>query len=385
MMFFYVWLALVFVLGAIIGSFLNVCITRLPLEKSLLWPPTSRCGHCLQPVRGWDNIPLLSWWILRGRCRTCGARFSFKYFLVELVTGLGFAWLLHLIVVDNVHHLEVIRLGAWRVGWGWIPYEAWVIFAHHAVLFSFLMIVGWCDWNRLEIPLSVTLTGTFIGLALGTIWPWPWPNAPVVPYQVFARSSFWVSALYHAPPLGSLQPWPFWWPLPEWFADGGNWQTGLANGMAGMLAGTILLRGIRFIFSVGRGIEGLGLGDADLMMMAGAFLGWQPVVFALFLGVFFALPLGIIKWLITKDQAIPFGPALALAVLFTGLSWTALAPDVHYFFFHRDLMLATCGGGALFLFIAAVTFRLLRGRPVNEPPPETKEQEKPEPAKAEKT
>ena len=62
----YVWLFLVFVLGAIVGSFVNVCVARLPLEKSILWPG-SRCGSCLQRVRWYDNLPLLSYWLLRGQ------------------------------------------------------------------------------------------------------------------------------------------------------------------------------------------------------------------------------------------------------------------------------------------------------------------------------
>jgi len=78
-----------------------------------------------------------------------------------------------------------------------------------------------------------------------------------------------------------------------------------------------------------------------------------------------------------------FGPALALAVLFTGLSWTALAPDVRFFFFTRDFLLIMVGVGAAFLFIAALTFRMIRGRPVEEPP-ETEKAEKREPAKTEK-
>jgi leader peptidase (prepilin peptidase)/N-methyltransferase len=365
---FYIWLVLVFILGAVIGSFLNVCIARLPLEKSLLWPLTSRCGHCLQPVGRWDNIPLVSWWVLRGRCRNCGARFSFQYFLVELMTGLGFAGLFYLILIQNVHQLPAIQQEAARIQWGVIPGFSWVIFAHHALLFSFLMIVGWCDWNRLEIPLSVTLTGTFVGLVFGTIWPWPWPNQPMAPMLDPARVRVW--NLLEAPPIfrgalpvGALQPWPFWWPLPEWFANGGNWQTGLANGFLGMLAGTVLLRAVRFIFTVGRGVEGLGLGDADLMMMAGAFLGWQPMLFAFFISVFFALPFGILKWIVTREQGLPFGPALAAAVLLAGLRWEAIAGEIRFFFFWRDMLLALAGAGALFLFLAAVLFRLLRGRP----------------------
>ena len=82
-----------------------------------------------------------------------------------------------------------------------------------------------------------------------------------------------------------LYPWPFWGPLPDGFAAGGNWQTGLATGIAGALVGTFLLRGVRFVFSSGIGKEALGMGDADLMMMAGGFLGWQPVVIAFFVAL----------------------------------------------------------------------------------------------------
>src|SRR5260370_36833498 len=101
-------LLMMFVFGTIVGSLLNVCIYRLPLEKSIIWPG-SRCGHCLQAIRWYDNIPLLSYLILRGRCRTCRARFSMRYFLIELFTGLAFAGLFYLEVVANIHDLEVLK------------------------------------------------------------------------------------------------------------------------------------------------------------------------------------------------------------------------------------------------------------------------------------
>ena len=83
------WPVLVFVTGLVVGSFLNVCIARLPLEKSLLWP-NSRCGNCLQSIHRWDNLPIIGYLRLRGRCRTCGVTFSSRYLWVELFTGLGF-------------------------------------------------------------------------------------------------------------------------------------------------------------------------------------------------------------------------------------------------------------------------------------------------------
>src|SRR5260370_21869929 len=98
-----VWLILVFVLGTMLGSFLNVCVHRIPFyERSIFWP-SSRCGHCYQPIRWYDNLPLVSYWLLRGRCRKCGARFSIRYFLVELFTGLLFTGLFYLSIIANIH------------------------------------------------------------------------------------------------------------------------------------------------------------------------------------------------------------------------------------------------------------------------------------------
>src|SRR5688572_18586596 len=77
----------VFVVGAAVGSFLNVCIYRWPAEQSVL-KPRSRCGNCGTPIRWYDNIPIVSWLVLRARCRTCGTRISVQYPMIELVTGI---------------------------------------------------------------------------------------------------------------------------------------------------------------------------------------------------------------------------------------------------------------------------------------------------------
>src|SRR5881398_3325308 len=79
----------VFALGLMVGSFLNVLIARLPYEMSIVWPG-SRCFSCYKPIRLRDNIPILSYLLLRGRCRMCGAQFSARYLWVELFTGLAF-------------------------------------------------------------------------------------------------------------------------------------------------------------------------------------------------------------------------------------------------------------------------------------------------------
>src|SRR5439155_6452609 len=114
------WFVVLFVIGAAVGSFLNVCVYRLPYEKSLLWPG-SHCGNCYQPVRWYDNLPLVSYWLLRGRCRTCGIRFSFRYFFIELLTGLSFAGLFFLELQLNVLHLPALKDAAIQIEYRWWP------------------------------------------------------------------------------------------------------------------------------------------------------------------------------------------------------------------------------------------------------------------------
>src|SRR5262245_10115005 len=113
----YFWFFLVFVVGLVVGSFLNVCVARLPLEKSLLWPG-SRCGNCYQPIRWYDNLPLLGYLILRGKCRTCKTSFSPRYILIELFTALGFVGLFYVEIVLNVHKLPAQPGGAWAIANG---------------------------------------------------------------------------------------------------------------------------------------------------------------------------------------------------------------------------------------------------------------------------
>ena len=126
----YGWFAylfvVLFVLGSVAGSFLNVCIYRLPRGMSLLRPPSS-CGHCGKHIRLRDNLPLISYWQLRGRCRHCGQPFSIRYFWVELLTAVAFAAVLLLEVALDVHHFyppfNDIKLGngLWYLQSGRVP------------------------------------------------------------------------------------------------------------------------------------------------------------------------------------------------------------------------------------------------------------------------
>jgi leader peptidase (prepilin peptidase)/N-methyltransferase len=357
----YLWLPVVFVLGAAVGSFINVCVYRLPYERSLFWPG-SRCGKCYQAIRWYDNLPLISYWALRGRCRVCGARFSPRYFLVELFTGLGFAGLFYLIIIRNILHIRMISDEyEWLIAWG-RSWRAWAVFGYHALLFSFLLVVSLCDLDDMEIPLSVTMTGTLVGLVGATVFAWPFPNDE---HRVTAAPP-----PLHAAHLGVQRPepglyaWPVWYPLPP-SLPAGSWKLGLLTGLVGAAAGMAVLRGVRFVFSWGRGIEGLGLGDADLMMMAGAFIGWQPVVTAFFVATGPALVFALVQVLRRGDRPMPFGPSLAAGVLLTVLLWPSLGGPL-WIYFSEPLVLLFVGGVGTFLLLAmALLLRLFRGVPAD--------------------
>jgi len=136
-------LSVAVVLGLIIGSFLNVCIHRIPLNESVL-SPASRCPSCRHPVRWRDNIPVISFLLLLGRCRDCGQPISWRYPLVELANGLGYALLV------------------WRFGVG---LETVV----YALLLSSLLVITFIDLDHQIIPDRITLPGMIIGLVASTL------------------------------------------------------------------------------------------------------------------------------------------------------------------------------------------------------------------------
>jgi leader peptidase (prepilin peptidase) / N-methyltransferase len=358
------WLFTAFIFGCAVGSFLNVCVARLPYEKSLLWPG-SRCFTCLQPIAARDNLPVLGYLLLRGRCRRCGAKFSSAYMWIELFTGFAFAGLFYLVMFHNIRDFP----GAVRPFAELGPHftKPLLIFLHHATLLSFLIVVSLCDLRDMEIPLSVTVSGTLVGLVFAVFCPWPYPEE-IVPMRLAMQPTS-LGFPPELPPLPpGIYPWPVWFPLPTWMPPGGP-MLGLATGLAGALAGMILLRGVRFLFGLGRGIEGMGVGDADLMMMAGAFIGWQPTVLAFFISVFPALFLGIIQLMRKGDHPLPFGPSLALGVFITLLGWPWLGPHLKMHFFDFTFLAILTVMGGVVLLITAFLLRLLRGggRPNAEP------------------
>jgi leader peptidase (prepilin peptidase)/N-methyltransferase len=380
-----------FLIGAVVGSFLNVCIYRLPLEKSIIWPMASHCGSCWQPIAWFDNIPLISYWLLRGRCRTCGARFSSRYFFVELLTGLGLAGLFYLEAVRNIHQFRPAILGSERA------VEAkLVVFVFHGTLFCLLLVATFTDFDHLSIPLPLTVFGTAIGLLGSMVWAWPWPYTIGQALPGFDASSEWAWIGGSIRPRAGVYPWPIWGPLPSWMQPGqqqdamstpGTWYGGLATGAAGMFMGMMLLRGIRFCYGLGNpeytedpdpslqhswfgrrlfswfgrvGGKALGVGDADLMMMAGSFLGWQPVVVALLASLLPGLIAALIFGILRGNRPFAYGPALACGTVITFLAWPSISLQLQPFFFNWFCIKALAFFGFVGLPLAALTIRLMR-------------------------
>jgi len=354
-----------FIAGAVVGSFLNVWIARLPLEKSIFWPPGSRCGRCFQPIRFRDNLPLISYWLLRGRCRSCGAPFSIRYFFVELFVAVAFVMIFYVEIVMNVHDIPEFRNFQQHLRFSFFDHRnlpAFIFWLHHAVLVCFLLAAALCDLEDRSIPLSITLTGMVIGLIFATLLPWPWPIADVqsaLPHPRMPVDEWWELAPTEMQRMG-LYPWPVWGPLPGWLRAG-SWRLGFVTGLAGALAGTFALRGVKFLFEKGFGREALGLGDADLMMMAGAFIGWQPTLVAFLIGAVVSLIFTAPFVMIRGRSSLPFGPGLAAGVAITMLAWDSIGPVLQVLLFNMRVMLLLIGACSVATFLLAFLMGRIQG------------------------
>jgi leader peptidase (prepilin peptidase)/N-methyltransferase len=144
----YFFAAFSFVLGASVGSFLNVCIYRLPRDLSVNEPRRSFCPSCKYQIPFWHNIPLVSWLVLRGKCANCGARISFRYFGVELLTAALF-------------------LAVWLSVWP----HAWVLALPYWILVSLLIVATFIDFEFFIIPDEITWGGVAAGVVLSLAIP----------------------------------------------------------------------------------------------------------------------------------------------------------------------------------------------------------------------
>lgn len=171
----YAW---VFTFGATIGSFLNVVIWRMPRGESVA-ARGSRCPFCCTPIRPSDNVPVLGWWMLGGRCRTCLLPISPRYPLVEGITGLLFLSLLHWMVLSGGANLPGFEEAPSSVGgpiMNALEPRLWGQLAYWALLLCLLLVWSLIAWDRQRMPLKLLVFGSVIGLIAPLAFPglYPW-------------------------------------------------------------------------------------------------------------------------------------------------------------------------------------------------------------------
>ena len=237
----------VFLFGLTFGSFLNVCIYRMPRGLSVV-KPRSACPGCKRPIAFYDNIPVLSWLILGGRCRGCRTQISVRYALVELLTGL-------------------LWLGCYAEFGLSLALAKWAVFA-----FLLLGLV-FTDAETMLLPDLLTLPGLALGLVFALLVPVNDLVSQLAPGMVTIPMSSDITS--HV------------------------WS--LADAVLGSLAGAGFIYGVGELYYRARGIEGMGFGDVKLMGMVGAFLGLKLTIFTIFAasiaGSVFGLSTMFIVWM----------------------------------------------------------------------------------------
>jgi len=229
-----------FVFGLIFGSFLNVCIYRMPRGLSVVHP-RSACPACNSPIAGYDNIPVLSWLILGGKCRKCKAHISPRYAVVELLTGALFV--LSYLATDSM--AEAARYSA----------------------FSFLLVgLVFTDAETHILPDLLTWPGMVLGLLFSIFVP------------------------VEGPAQALLERW----------GDFDSRLLSFINSLTGAIFGAAFILGVAFLYHALRRVEGMGMGDAKLMALIGAFLGIKLTLVVLLLatltGSLFGMLLMLAVW-----------------------------------------------------------------------------------------
>ncbi|MCL4796341.1 MAG: A24 family peptidase [Bryobacteraceae bacterium] len=252
--------------GLLIGSFLNVCISRLPYDESVV-TPRSHCPRCSAWIAWYDNIPLLSYVLLSGRCRHCRAAISWRYPAVEALTG-GLFW------------LSVTIHGTTLAGLKWSVFAAILV----ALIFT--------DLETRILPDEFTKAGMVAGFLL----------APVAPLPPGLLSIFWPQA---TPELISLLD---------------------SLAAAGLLAGGMWLMAV--VYERVRKREGLGFGDVKMLALLGAFLGLESALLVMVLASLGGSVLGLI-WVKLRGEDIgsyelPFGSFLGVAGLLVAFAGAGL-------------------------------------------------------------
>jgi leader peptidase (prepilin peptidase)/N-methyltransferase len=251
-----------FIFGAIVGSFLNVCIYRMPLEQSIV-KPRSFCTNCKKAIRWFDNIPFISYIVLGGKCRFCKQRISLRYFIVELLTALTF------LVFYTRHGLNLN-------------------FFYYVIFVCGLIVATFVDIQHRIIPDEISVGGIVVGLLLNV----------VIGFNTHMQGFSW-RPLIHS-------------------------FSGVIIG-GGIIYGTGFLFDIVYFKMLKKPpIQGetssMGGGDVKLLAMIGAFLGWQNALLTFFIAPFLGAVIGVVNLLAKKDHTIPYGPFLSLAAILS-LFW----------------------------------------------------------------
>jgi leader peptidase (prepilin peptidase)/N-methyltransferase len=250
-------------MGALLGSFLNVVIHRVPRDESIVFP-NSRCPACGAAIHPLDNIPVISYLLLGGRCRHCKARISPRYPAVELLTALLYT------IVFLVH--VYLRGGLTLV----LPFDLAFVTALIALVFI--------DAEHMLLPNVITYPGIVFAVVARL----------AIPYLAGPQAFDDLSGLMTGPLAG--------WPL---------WTASLAGAALGALAGGGSLWLLGWLWERLRGVEAMGLGDVKMMFMVGAYLGWRLTVLTIFLAVLCGSITGILLMLKNRERnlqmLLPFG------------------------------------------------------------------------------
>ncbi len=261
------WMIEVFfvLLGLIVGSFLNVCISRLPREESIIFP-NSHCPMCGVAIKAYDNLPIFSYVLLQGRCRSCKERISWQYPVVEALTSLTF-WLTFLIVGLQLKTAFLL------------------------IFFSALIVLIFIDLNERILPNVITLPGIMVGMLFSLFAPVQDGAAQFLLNSFGFRVVHPILLSFLDSVIGALVCGGFLWFVAEMY--------------------------LRF-----RKMEGLGFGDIKLMGMVGAFLGVKLALLTIMLGSFLGAVIGLLYIKLSgkgSKYELPFGSFLGLAAIVAAL------------------------------------------------------------------
>jgi leader peptidase (prepilin peptidase) / N-methyltransferase len=252
-------LAFALLIGLTVGSFLNVCIARMPLEESVV-SPRSRCPQCRKLIAAYDNIPILSYVFLGGRCRHCKKSISIRYPAIEALTGV----------------VSVLLAYKFGLGLSWAVY-----FAFSAAL----IVLAFIDADHRILPDPITVNGIWVGLFVSVILPQP--------SAFIARILRLVGVTNTDPRVVSF-----------------------VGAVVGAIIGGGLLWAVGEAYLRLRGVEGMGFGDVKMMAMVGAFLGAPLALFTIMVGSLIGSIVGLLMMRFggkSRDYELPFGTFLSFA------------------------------------------------------------------------